>query len=348
MHCILYGSFLHFTRAMVRTSRTTMLTILQCFVLIVFVFGEKTENFEVNEVEVNKEKPEVSPPKAVVSSALMQASKVAVVSPSFSSRKGLSGVESPHLWEESESLLIEEFMEHMEPVEHSDRRMPQAQEIDEVDEVDIDKIDNFPNLQPGWSGCLLVLRSLLLAMVLHLTCLVYSQCRSKKFMVSPVGMDEVDTNLGNGDDEATDTWGCSALHVAAADANLEEMRRVLPHTAADVNAVDAWDETPLHMAVRRGSIAACDLLLEAKADVNARNANDETPLAVINAKANSENDLAQNSDFDLVALSHLLFSHGAVLGNSTHTIPDAALPRPCATALLESLLENSRGEDSQR
>lgn len=71
MHCILYGSFLHFTRAMVRTSRTTMLTILQCFVLIVFVFGEKTENFKVNEVEVNKEKPEVSPPKAVVSSALV-------------------------------------------------------------------------------------------------------------------------------------------------------------------------------------------------------------------------------------------------------------------------------------
>ena len=101
----------------------------------------------------------------------------------------------------------------MEPVEHSDRRMPQPQEVDEVDEVDIDKIDNFPNLQPGWSGCLLVLRSLLLAMVFHLTCLVYSQCWSKKFMVSPVGMDEVDTNLGNGDDEATDTWGCSALHV---------------------------------------------------------------------------------------------------------------------------------------
>jgi len=231
--------------------------------------------------------------------------------------------------------------QEVEQVEH-------PQEIDEVDEVDIDKIDNFPNLQPGWSGCLLVLRSLLLAMVLHLTCLVYSQCRSKNSMVSPVGVDEVDTNLGNGDDEAW-SWGCSALHVAAADANLEEMRRVLPHTsAADVNAVDAWDETPLHMAVRRGSIAACDLLLEAKADVNARNANDETPLAVINAKANSENDLAQNSDFDLVSLSHLLFSHGAVLGDSTHTMSDAALPRPCATALLESLLENSSGEDSQR
>ena len=156
-------------------------------------------------------------------------------------------------------------------------------------------------------------------MVFHLTCLVYSQCWSKKFMVSPVGMDEVDTNLGNGDDEATETWGCSALHVAAADANLEEMRRVLPHmAAADVNAVDAWDETPLHMAVRRGSIAACDLLLEAKADVNARNANDETPLAVINAKANSENDLAQNSDFDLWLC--LIFSSPTVLSLVTRHI----------------------------
>ena len=210
----------------------------------------------------------------------------------------------------------------------------------------IDKIDNFPKLQQRWSGCLLVLRSLLL----HLAWLGYSHPDPRTPWRPRVGVDEVDTNLDkngrcNGADEAW-SWCCSA---AAADANLEEMRHVLANTAVtDVNAVDAWDETPLHMAVRRGSIAACELLLEAKADVNARNANDETPLAVINAnaaKANSENDLVKSSDFDnLVALSHLLFSHGAVLGDSSNTMPDIALPRPCATALQESLLES--GEDS--
>ncbi len=357
-------------------SRMTMLTMLLCFISIVVIFGENTENLEVNEVYMGniKEKPE-KPPTAAVSSALMQASKVAVVSsPSFfqdesqKALKGLSDGVGLHLWEESESLLIEEFMEHME---HSDPQVSQEQveqvkqiehpqEVDEVDEVDmdkIDKIDNFPKLRQGWSGWLLVLRSLLLATVLHLAWLGYSQYSlCKNSMVSPVnGVDEIDgvdmnfdkTARCNGADEAW--FSCSALHVAAADANLEEMRSLLANTAvtdvkAAVNAVDAWDETPLHMAVRRGSIAACVLLLEAKADVNARNADDETPLAVLTKAKDAKNDAKSQNDFDnLVTLSHLLFSHGAVLGDSSTSMPDTALPMPCATALLESLLEMPRG-----
>ena len=328
---------------MVRMSRMTMLTMLLCFVSMV-VFGENTANLEVNEVG-NIEKGEVSAPTAAVSSALMQASKVSVVSPIFQENqkaKGLSDV-GLHLWEESESLLIEEF-EHME---HSDPQVSQQVEHpQEVDEVEA-------NIDSGW---LLVLRSLLLATVLHLAWLGYSQSSVfKNSMVSPVnGVDEIDgvdmqfdkAARCNGADGAC--FSCSALHVAAADANLEEMRSLLANTAvtdvkAAVSAVDAWDETPLHMAVRRGSIAACELLLEAKADVNARNADDETPLAVLK-KAKDAKKEAKSHDFDnLVTLSHLLFSHGAVLGDSSTSMPDTALPMPCATALLESLLEMPSG-----
>ena len=346
---------------MVRMSRMTMLTMLLCFISMVVVLGENTANLEVNEVIGNiKEKGEVSAPTAAVSSALMQASKVSVVSPSFfqdenqKALKGLSDGVGLHLWEESESLLIEEFMEHME---HSDPQVSQEQveevkqiehpqEVDEVDEANID-----------WSGWLLVLRSLLLATVLHLAWLGYSQYSVfKNSTVSPVnGVDEIDGVDMHFDKAARcneadgPCFSCSALHVAAADANLAEMRRLLANTAvtdvkAGVKAVDAWDETPLHMAVRRGSIAACELLLEAKADVNARNADDETPLAVLNKAKDAKKDAKSQNDFDnLVTLSHLLFSHGAVLGDSSTSMPDTALPMPCATALLESLLEMPSG-----
>eukprot|EP00438_Fugacium_kawagutii_P017819 Skav201708 [mRNA] locus=scaffold311:58856:65685:+ [translate_table: standard] len=143
---------------------------------------------------------------------------------------------------------------------------------------------------------------------------------------------------------------CSALHLAAAEANVEDLRKLLKGTSGtsgsgisedtsedadakdakpvlcDVNAVDAWDETALHMAARRGSIEACELLIEAKADVNALNANDETPLRVTGS----------------VSLCHLLLQHGGHLGVP---VPEDAVPHSCTTALMESLHYHLRSND---
>ena len=140
-------------------------------------------------------------------------------------------------------------------------------------------------------------------------------------------------------------FGEFELHVAAAEANLEEMAKLLKK-GVDVNAVDAWDETALHMAARSRSFAACELLLQNKADVNARNADDRTPLACVTDAAHAAHaahaadadvtDVTDATDVDdPVSLCHLLLQHGAVLGS------EDALQRCCATALVESLL---RGE----
>ena len=74
-----------------------------------------------------------------------------------------------------------------------------------------------------------------------------------------------------------DSFGCTALHLAAHRAAADEVAELL-HDDVDVDSREAWDETPLHMAARAGSLACCKLLLGAKADLNALNADGRTPI----------------------------------------------------------------------
>lgn len=281
--------------------------------------------------------------------------------------------------EESESLLMESELE-MDTKEDSEIISTPAEALS----------DN------AFCSLLLVLRSILLALLLHLAFVVYKRktqteaetTRSARASASPcasktwktrtlntsnsetdpkVTIDSIDSDTHSTQSElsklhpqtpqtvtsqrctaAEVTRGkvgkvgiCSGsgefgefeLHVAAAEANLEDMAKLLKK-GVDVNAVDAWDETALHMAARsrRGSFAACELLLQNKANVNARNADDRTPLACVTDAAD-----------DPVSLCHLLLQHGAVLGLS-----EDALQSCCATALVESLLCDVEGDEAEK
>ena len=287
--------------------------------------------------------------------------------------------------EESESLLMESELE-MDTKEDSEIISTPAEALS----------DN------AFCSLLLVLRSILLALLLHLAFVVYKRktqteaetTRSARASASPCASKTWKTRTLNTSNSETDpkTWKvtsdsidsdthstqselselhpqtpqtpqtvtsqrciaaevtrgkvgkvgiCSGsgefgefeLHVAAAEANLEDMAKLLKK-GVDVNAVDAWDETALHMAARsrRGSFAACELLLQNKANVNARNADDRTPLACVTDAAD-----------DPVSLCHLLLQHGAVLGLS-----EDALQSCCATALVESLLRGVEGDEAEK
>lgn len=85
---------------------------------------------------------------------------------------------------------------------------------------------------------------------------------------------------------AADTFGCTALHVAA-DAGCVDMVKVLLEAGADVDVRDTWEETPLHFAARKGSSETCQVLLAKGAELDAVNSNGVTPL-VASAKAGNE------------------------------------------------------------
>lgn len=275
--------------------------------------------------------------------------------------------------EESESLLMESELE-MDTKEDSEIISSPAEALS----------DN------AFCSLLLVLRSILLALLLHLAFVVYkrktqteaettrSDWKTRTLntsnsetdpKASKVTSDSIDSDTPNCDSTQSElsehpqtpqtvtSQRCTAaevtrgkvgkvgicsgsgefgefeLHVAAAEANLEDMAKLLKK-GVDVNAVDAWDETALHMAARsrRGSFAACELLLQNKANVNARNADDRTPLACVTDAAD-----------DPVSLCHLLLQHGAVLGLS-----EDALQSCCATALVESLLRDVEGDEAEK
>ena len=307
-----------------------------CFISMVVVLGENTANLEVNEVIGNiKEKgggfsSDSGPSLLCIDASFQSLGRFAEFLPRWRIRRlwkvsvmGLVYISG----EESESLLIEEFMEHME---HSDPQVSQEQGWASQ--------TNWTPSGSWWSwwsqhrlvrlGCWCC-RSLLLATVLHLAWLGYSQYSVfKNSTVSPREWSGWNwwrwictlTKLHVGNEADGPCFSCSALHVAACrcqpcrDASPVGEHRCDGRESGCERRWMAWDETPLHMAVRRGSIAACELLLEAKADVNARNADDETPLAVLNKATDAKKDAKSQNDFDnLVTLSHLLFSHGAVL-----------------------------------
>jgi len=77
--------------------------------------------------------------------------------------------------------------------------------------------------------------------------------------------------------EATDAFGCTELHVAAAEGSALNVRKLL-EGGSNPNAREAWEETPLHMAARNGNVQVAQLLVSHGADVNPRNLDDLTPL----------------------------------------------------------------------
>eukprot|EP00929_Paragymnodinium_shiwhaense_P088990 TRINITY_DN49264_c0_g1_i2.p2 TRINITY_DN49264_c0_g1~~TRINITY_DN49264_c0_g1_i2.p2 ORF type:complete len:367 (+),score=134.62 TRINITY_DN49264_c0_g1_i2:115-1215(+) len=128
---------------------------------------------------------------------------------------------------------------------------------------------------------------------------------------------EADYDIG-----AADMWGCNALHVAAAkprDGGLQLVQSLLRKGAA-VDARDAWDETPLHLAARGGNVEVCKALLLGGADVDASNMQDLTPL-VVAAEEKRE------------VICRLLRSHGASTGS-------LGLEAPEVPAMLRCMMES--------
>jgi ankyrin repeat protein len=83
--------------------------------------------------------------------------------------------------------------------------------------------------------------------------------------------------------------GRTALHAAAANGNLPEVRRLIA-SGADPGAVDADGFTPLHLAAGQFHVDVAAALLEAGADVNQRNRFGNGPLfvAVFNSRGRGE------------------------------------------------------------
>lgn len=76
---------------------------------------------------------------------------------------------------------------------------------------------------------------------------------------------------------AKDVCGCTALHVAAY-VGSAAMAQDLIGRGADVNAREAWEETPLHVAARQGAVSICKLLIRNGAELNPKDGSDHTPL----------------------------------------------------------------------
>lgn len=127
--------------------------------------------------------------------------------------------------------------------------------------------------------------------------------------------------------EETDEFGCTALHRAAFKGSGTEVRKLL-EGRSDPNVREAWDETPLHMAARSGSIEASRLLVSAGTRIDAVNADDKTALVVA-----GENKQEAMCDF--------LMDHGATAGG----LEDNELPKLLSTVMLQRLLKDLSKED---
>jgi len=86
-----------------------------------------------------------------------------------------------------------------------------------------------------------------------------------------------------------DEFGRSALHYAAADGNLDEVRRLV-ETGMDVSLPDNKAWTPLHFAAQSGKPDVARYLIEAGAIVDALDEHGNTPLfrATFESKGNGE------------------------------------------------------------
>jgi len=112
---------------------------------------------------------------------------------------------------------------------------------------------------------------------------------------------------------AEDSWGCTSLHCAAASGASVEG---LLESGADVNAREAWDETPLHFAARAGHLEACKLLIAKGSDINAANTDGHTALVIA-------------AEHKMSAVCELMLDHGG----HANGVSDEDLP-PMLSALL--------------
>lgn len=126
-------------------------------------------------------------------------------------------------------------------------------------------------------------------------------------------------------DEEVDDFGCTALHVAADRSLAIEVRKLLAGNA-NVNAREAWQETPLHFAARVGSLDSCKLLVESGAEVNPENESGCTPL-LLAGQAGQE-----------TTCKFLLDSGGHVGG-----LADADLPPVLSALLVERIFDDLKG-----
>jgi ankyrin repeat protein len=112
----------------------------------------------------------------------------------------------------------------------------------------------------------------------------------------------VEALLANGADlEARDAWGQTPLHLAAVE-DSDGTARTLLGQGADINAARTDGRTALHIAVDRSDASMVQVLLEGGADVNAVTADGRTPLDLLG-------DAARDQD-----IRDLLLEHGAGSG----------------------------------
>lgn len=102
---------------------------------------------------------------------------------------------------------------------------------------------------------------------------------------------------------ARDVWGCMALHAASVTAGPAGARIVsaMLKKGANVNAVDEWDETPLHLAARKGTKEVCELLLAHGARLDLANCSGCSPLLVAGKEGRED-------------MCRFLLGRGAVVG----------------------------------
>lgn len=106
----------------------------------------------------------------------------------------------------------------------------------------------------------------------------------------------------------SDAWGCSLLHFAAVGGATSMVAELLEQ-GAEVDGLDANDETPLHMAARAGHAPICALLHGAKANLNAVNRQGMSPLMIAGHASQEQ-------------ACRLLFDVGACVAG----VPDEELP----------------------
>jgi ankyrin repeat protein len=99
--------------------------------------------------------------------------------------------------------------------------------------------------------------------------------RSKIWMASETD-DDYEADEADDVDDDVDESG-SILHYACLGCNAGTLRQMIP-VLGDIDPVDRFGRTPLHLAAQNGLGCCVDILIKAGANVNARMLNGNTPL----------------------------------------------------------------------